>query len=98
MSLNGPITIKEKSGRDGIDPSIEFCDFLVPNQYLVCNSIISHEWLDHLTALIIERDAKELDTLLTVMLLGGDKVGDLGAAGRAPGSPEVDHHNLAAIV
>ena len=43
----------------------------------------------------VDGDADDGEALVLVLLLQIDEGGDLAAAGRAPGGPEVDHQDLA---
>jgi hypothetical protein len=73
-------------------------DILRFEHHRVIDFVLFSEGGDGFLSLRVERDADDFEAVGLVLGVGVDEVGDLGAAGRAPGRPEVQKEHFAFVV
>ena len=89
--------VNEERVRHLLD-SVGLCDGIVAEHDSIWHRCCFDEWFNHFPTVLVQRDSDYLQTFLAVFPLELGEPRNLLFASMAPGSPEVEDHNLAPIL
>jgi hypothetical protein len=92
------LSINDKGSWQRVDAPVQLAYRIITEDDAVIHLLRRNVRLDRLPSILVHRNAHDLEALALVLLLEFDEPGDFKGTRAAPGSPEVQHHNLAAQV
>lgn len=91
------LAIDEEGNGDAVNAAVEVAEVGVAHHDWVVHLELLNEWTDGGNA-VVDGNAEHLEALGGVGFLPLNEAGHLDAAGTAPGSPEIEKNDLAAIL
>ncbi len=95
---DAPVPVDEVGGRQGFDAAILIGGLIVADNHAVVDVELFQERLDDGPPFVIFGDAEHGEALILLTLFELGEPGNLDLAGAAPGGPEIEHHDLAAVI
>ncbi len=95
---DSPFAIDQKSGGQRVDAAIKLGGLVVAHEDAVIHAEPGDEGLDRVPTFVVHGDAEDGETMILVAALEVHEPGDLHGARLAPGGPEIEEHDFAAVI
>lgn len=97
-SSDTALPIDEESRGQSVDPAVKLRGLIVADQHAVIQFHTFDERLNHTPPLVIHGDSQNHQAAVLVLALKIDEPRDFNLAGTAPSGPEIEEHDLSAVI